>query len=85
MTALWLALSLARSALLELSIAFYGHALIEAIQQWISYVFGLLTLLVLLAFGPHIAWHEVLSKATGPCLSGVMPAVTIVIAVSALS
>ncbi len=85
MTAPWLVLSLALSALLELSIAFFGHALIEAFQQWISYVFGLLTLLVLLAFVPHIAWHAVLSKPPGPWLSGVVPAITIVIAVSALS
>ncbi len=85
MSAPWLVLSLALSALLELSIAFFGHALIEAFQQWISYVFGLLTLLVLLAFVPHIAWHAVLSKPAGPWLSGVVPAITIVIAVSALS
>lgn len=85
MTPPWLILSLALSALLELCIAFYGHALIEAFQQWISYVFGLLTLLVLLAFVPHIAWHAVLSRPPGPWFSGVVPAITIVIAVSALS
>jgi NCS1 family nucleobase:cation symporter-1 len=85
MTPPWLILSLALSALLELCIAFYGHALIEAFQQWISYVFGLLTLLVLLAFVPHIAWHAVISRPPGPWFSGVVPAITIVIAVSALS
>lgn len=83
--AFWLLLSLALSASLELSIAFFGHALIEAFQQWISYVFGLLTLFVLVAFLPHIEWHAVLTRPTGPWLDGVIPAITIVIAVSALS
>ncbi len=55
MNAPWLVLSLALSALAELSIAFFGHALIEAFQQWISYVFGLLTQLVLLASVTHMA------------------------------
>ncbi|PSR21532.1 MAG: hypothetical protein C7B45_10470 [Sulfobacillus acidophilus] len=85
MTAPWLCLSLALAALFELSIAFFGHTLIEAVQQWVSYVFGLLTLVVLLAFVPHIAWHTLLMKPPGPWLSGVVPAITIVIAVSALS
>lgn len=81
----WLVVSLVLSGLLELCIAYFGHALIEAFQRWISYVFGFLTLLVLVAFLPHVAWHAVLAKPSGSWLDGVVPAITIVIAVSALS
>lgn len=81
----WLVVSLVFSALLELSIAFFGHKLIELFQQWISYIFGLLTILVLISFLPHVAWHAIVSKPTGPWIQGMVPAITIVIASSALS
>lgn len=84
-TALWYSVSLALSAFLELSIAFFGHAVLESFQALVSYVFGFLTLGVLAAFLPHVDWQAVLGRPAGPWVSGVIPAVTIVIAVSALS
>ncbi|WP_156023622.1 purine-cytosine permease family protein [Sulfobacillus thermosulfidooxidans] len=84
-TVLWVLLSLILSAALELTIAFFGHALIERFQQWFSYIFGVLTLLVLMAFIPHIKWHLILTKAPGPWLASFLPAVTIVVAASVLS
>jgi purine-cytosine permease-like protein len=84
-TALWLVISLALAALAELSLATLGHATIEYLQTWISYIFGFLTLLVLLALLPHVAWHAVWLRPPGPWMTGFVPAITIVIAVSALS
>ncbi len=81
----WILLSLLISAVLELSIAFVGHALIERFQQWFSYIFGTLTLVVLLAFMSHISWEAILNKTSGPWLSGFIPAATIVVAASVLS
>lgn len=83
--ALWFAISLALSAFLELSVAFFGHALLERFQAWVSYIFGFLTLLVLVSFLPHVNWHAILGRPSGSWIRGVVPSVTIVIAVSALS
>lgn len=81
----WLLISLALSTFLELCIAYFGHALIESFQKWISYVFGLLTLVVLAVFLPHVAWHTLLSRPSGSWLRGMIPSILMVIAVSALS
>lgn len=84
-TAFWLILALAISAVLELSLAFLGHATIELVQKWVSYIFGFLTLVVLAMLLPHVRWHAVISHHGGPWLTAFIPAVTVVIAVSALS
>ncbi len=84
-TAGWLVVSLALTAMAELSLAFLGHATIEYLQKWVSYVFGFLTLVILLALLPHVAWHAIWFHARGPWLKGVVPSITVVVAVSALS
>ncbi|MCY0881565.1 MAG: cytosine permease, partial [Firmicutes bacterium] len=78
-------LSLALVAAAELSIALLGHATIERVQTIFSYVFGILTLAVLLAFLPHVHWDVLWQHPGGSWWSGMVPAVTIVVAVSALS
>lgn len=80
-----LILSLAIAAGLELSFAFLGHATIELLQQWVSYIFGVLTLGVLLALLPHVDWVTVWRHPAGSWVSAMIPAVTVVVAVSALS
>ncbi|PSR33357.1 MAG: hypothetical protein C7B44_14740 [Sulfobacillus thermosulfidooxidans] len=85
LTAVWLVASLGLTAAAELFLAFLGHATIEYLQQRISYIFGFLTLLVILALLPHTAWHAVWTHSSGSWLKGVIPAITIVVAVSALS
>ncbi len=84
-SAFWLVSSLAVSGILELFIAFLGHATIEYLQKWVSYIFGFLTVIILLSLLPHVDWHAVWSHPSGPWLSGVVPAITVVVAVSALS
>lgn len=84
-TALWLVVSLGISGLLELSLAFMGHATIEYLQRWVSYIFGFLTLVILLALLPHVNWHAVWYHPSGPWLAGVIPSISVVVAVSALS
>jgi len=84
-TAFWLLIALAISAMLELSFAFLGHATIEYVQKWVSYIFGFLTFVVLLMLLPHVNWSAVLSHTPGPWLTAFIPAITVVVAVSALS
>lgn len=80
-----LILSLALAAGLELSFAFLGHATIELLQRWASYIFGLLTLGVLLALLPHVHWVSVWHHPAGSWMTAMIPAITVVVAVSALS
>jgi purine-cytosine permease-like protein len=84
-TALWLVVSLMFSGMLEFSLAFIGHATIEYLQRWVSYIFGFLTLVILLTLLPHVNWHDVWFHPSGPWLAGVIPSITVVVAVSALS
>lgn len=70
--ALWFAISLALSAFLELSVAFFGHALLERFQAWVSYIFGFLTLLVLVSFLPHVNWHAI-GRPSGSWIRGESP------------
>ena len=54
-------------------------------QTWASYIFGILTVLVIVLLIPHTNWHALLARPTGPWLTGFLPALTIVIAASGLS
>lgn len=55
------------------------------IQTWISYIFGALTLLILIIFLIKADWDKALSMPSGKWLSGFWPAVSIVAAGSGIS
>lgn len=84
-TALVRVAALAVAAAAELSIAFLGHATIAHLHKWVAYLFGAATLLILLAFLPHVSWQGIWTHPAGSWLDGVVPATTLVVAVGALS
>jgi NCS1 family nucleobase:cation symporter-1 len=70
---------------LAFSIAFVGHAAIVRVQAVFSCLFGVLTVVVATLLLPRVHWHALLGIPSGPWLTGVVPAFSIVIAASGLS
>jgi len=62
-----------------------GQATLVVIQTWASYIFGVLTFLVIALLIPGTNWSALLARPTGPWLTGFIPALTIVIAGTGLS
>ncbi len=62
-----------------------GQATLVVIQTWASYIFGALTILVIVLLVPQTHWDMVLSRPLGPWLGGFLPALTIIIAGTGLS
>ncbi len=62
-----------------------GQATLVVIQTWASYVFGAMTLLIIALIIPQTHWHNLLARPEGPWLTGVLPALSIVIAGTGLS
>ncbi|MHB1505307.1 MAG: purine-cytosine permease family protein [Sulfobacillus sp.] len=77
--------SLVAVTLLAFSVAFLGHRAIVRVQTWFSYLFGALTLGALVFWSPHVHWAQLAATRPGPWLTGVLPAFSIVVAVSGLS
>lgn len=80
-----LVVSLAVVTGVAFTVAFLGHATIVRIQTVFSYLFGALTLLSLAFLLPRVPWHALLAAPGGPWLTGVVPAWSLVVAVSGLS
>ncbi len=55
------------------------------IQTWLSWIFGILTVLILVLFLVKAKWHEAFSLPAGSWVTGVLPAVSIVAAGSGIS
>ncbi len=55
------------------------------IQTWISYIFGILTGIILIFFLVKANWHAALSLPSGNWITGVLPAISIVAAGSGIS
>ena len=72
-------------AALAFSVAFMGHAAIVRVQAVFSCLFGVLTMVVVALLVPNVHWHVLLGAHGGPWLTGVVPALSIVIAASGLS
>ncbi len=77
--------SLAVVTVLAFSVAFLGHRAIVRVQTLFSYVFGALTLVEVAFWLPHVRWATLVATHPGPWLTGVLPAFSIVVAVSGLS
>ena len=80
-----LVVALGLVATLAFFIAFVGHAAIVRMQTVFSYLFGVLTVVVAALLLPRVHWHALLATHSGPWLTGVVPALSIVIAASGLS
>lgn len=61
------------------------EATLGKIQTWISYIFGALTIVILIFFLMKANWHAALSRPSGSWISGVLPAISIVAAGSGIS
>ncbi|RRK10323.1 allantoin permease [Lactiplantibacillus garii] len=61
------------------------EATLGKIQTWLSYVFGALTVVILIFFLTKANWHAALSLPGGRWVSGVLPAISIVAAGSGIS
>ncbi len=80
-----LVVALAVVAALAFSVAFMGHAAIVRVQSILACLFGVLTVVVVALLVPKVHWHALLGAHGGPWLTGVVPALSIVIAASGLS
>ena len=72
-------------ALAAFLVALFGHAAIVRIQTICSYLFGVLTVVVVALLLPKVHWHALVTTHNGPWLTGVVPAFSIVVAASGLS
>ncbi|CAH8706010.1 cytosine permease [Paenibacillus thiaminolyticus] len=72
------------TALIIVSSVFGQDALVK-IQTFFTYVFGGLTLLVLLILIPKTNWPELMNMSNGDWLTGFLPAVSIIIAGTGIS
>ncbi|WII38219.1 purine-cytosine permease family protein [Paenibacillus thiaminolyticus] len=72
------------AALIIVSSVFGQDALVK-IQTFFTYVFGGLTLLVLLILIPKTNWPELMNMSNGDWLTGFLPAVSIIIAGTGIS
>ncbi|MGO8683947.1 MAG: purine-cytosine permease family protein [Thermoleophilia bacterium] len=80
-----LVVSLAVVALAAFLVALLGHAAIVRLQTLLAYLFGGLTVVVVVLLLPKVHWHALLAAHSGPWLTGVVPAFSIVVAASGLS
>jgi purine-cytosine permease-like protein len=80
-----LVVSLAVVALAAFLVALFGHAAIVRLQTVFAYLFGTLTVVVAALLLPKVHWHALVTAHSGPWLTGVVPAFSIVIAASGLS
>ncbi|MFC7391945.1 purine-cytosine permease family protein [Scopulibacillus cellulosilyticus] len=72
------------SALIIVS-SIFGQETLVKIQTWFTYVFGILTLVVLLLLIPKTNWGELLSMKSGEWLGSFLPAVSIIMAGTGIS
>ena len=77
---LWTLVSLLLIALLVIAIGLLGHATLVWIQRAATWVFGVLTLLVVLFLVSKTDWPAVLATRPGPWDSGVLATLSIVMA-----
>lgn len=63
----------------------FGQDTLVKIQTFFTYVFGGLTMLVLLILIPKTNWSELLSMSNGSWMEGFLPAVSIIIAGTGIS
>lgn len=62
-----------------------GHATLAIIQKWASYIFGALTILVIVLIIPKTHWHLLFGHPAGSWIRSFFPALTIIIAGTGLS
>lgn len=55
------------------------------IQTWLSYIFGILTIVILILFLVKADWHAAFALPSGNWITGVLPAISIVAAGSGIS
>ncbi|MDO7267539.1 purine-cytosine permease family protein [Shouchella clausii] len=72
-------LSLVIFAGLIIASSFFSHDTLVAIQTFFTYVFGALTLLVIIMLIPETDWNALFSMSSGPWLTGFFPALAFVI------
>ncbi|MCY0900358.1 MAG: cytosine permease [Firmicutes bacterium] len=77
--------SLAVVTVAAFSIAFLGHATIVRMQTIFSYLFGAMTVGIILLLLPHMDWGAIWRHRAGSWTLGVLPAFSIVVAASGLS
>lgn len=61
------------------------EATLAKIQTWLSYIFGALTVVILILFLMKADWHAAFTLPSGSWISGFLPAVSIVAAGSGIS
>ncbi len=72
-------------AALVVAFGLLGQATLVVVQRWAGYVFGALTLLVAALLLPGTHWAALAHRPPGPFATGVLPALSIVVAGTSLS
>ncbi len=78
--ALWTVVSLVIVALLVVAIGLLGHATLVWIQRAATWIFGILTLVIIVFLITKTQWSAVLSAPPGPWDTGVLATLSIIIA-----
>jgi nucleobase:cation symporter-1, NCS1 family len=63
----------------------FGHATLVAVQKFSTWIFGLLTLVVVFYLTLHTNWHATIAMPGGSWVKGFIPAVSIIIAGTGIS
>lgn len=80
-----LAMSIVLFALVAIFSGLLGQATILVIQKVASWIFGLLTIVIILQLLVGVSWHDTWSMPTGNWFSGFLPAVSIIVAGTSIS
>ena len=70
---------------LTILFGFLGQATLVVVQTWASYLFGVLTLVVIVMLVGNTNWAALWHHPAGPWLTGFLPALSIIIAGTGLS
>lgn len=76
----WTIVSLVINAVLVVLCGWWGHATLIWVQRAATWIFGLLTLLIIAFLIPQTNWHHILSQGMGPWDTGLVTSFVIIMA-----
>ncbi|MBE3559947.1 MAG: cytosine permease [Ktedonobacteraceae bacterium] len=80
----WTVVSLVVVSLIVVVLGWWGHATLIWIQRAATWIFGILTLVIVAFLIPQTDWHSVLSKGMGPWDTGLVTSFIIIMAATGI-
>ncbi len=81
---IWTVVSLVAVALLVVACGYWGHATLIWLQRAATWVFGILTLVIIVFLIPQTDWHTVLSQKMGPWDTGLVTSFIVIMAATGI-